>query len=93
MTDKIYMILILLPLIFINWIKNLKFLVPCSKVATIATFVSFGIILYYIFKDPLSFDDREPIGKIENFPLYFGTVLFALEAIGVVSYLFNYVTV
>ncbi|XP_047364280.1 proton-coupled amino acid transporter-like protein CG1139 isoform X1 [Vespa velutina] len=89
MTDKIYMVLILLPLIFINWIKNLKFLVPCSKVATVATFVSFSIILYYIFKDPLSFDDREPIGKIENFPLYFGTVLFALEAIGVIMPLEN----
>ncbi|KAF7417578.1 hypothetical protein HZH68_000231 [Vespula germanica] len=57
--------------------------------ATTATFVSFGIILYYIFKDPLSFDDREPVGKIENFPLYFGTVLFALEAIGVIMPLEN----
>ena len=29
---------------------------------------------------------KYPIGKVENFPLYFGTVLFALEAIGMVSY-------
>lgn len=89
MTDKIYMVLLILPLIFINWIKNLKFLVPCSKVATVITFVSFSIILYYIFKDPLSFDNREPVGEIENFPLYFGTVLFALEAIGVIMPLEN----
>lgn len=89
LNEKVYMALLLLPLIFINWIKNLKFLVPCSKVATTVTFVSFGIILYYIFKDPLSFDDREPVGEVQNFPLYFGTVLFALEAIGVIMPLEN----
>ncbi|KAK2577396.1 hypothetical protein KPH14_003509 [Odynerus spinipes] len=89
LTEEVYMALLLLPLIFINWIKNLKFLVPCSKVATVVTFVSFGIILYYIFKDPLSFDDRVPVGELQNFPLYFGTVLFALEAIGVIMPLEN----
>lgn len=79
------MLIILLPLIFVNWIRNLKFLAPCSTIATGITFVSFGIILYYIFREPLTFEHREPIGKVADFPLYFGTVLFALEAIGVVS--------
>ena len=79
------MLAILLPLIFVNWIRNLKFLAPCSTVANFITFISFGIILYYIFREPLTFEHREVIGNVENFPLYFGTVLFALEAIGVVS--------
>ncbi|XP_078044810.1 proton-coupled amino acid transporter-like protein acs [Augochlora pura] len=86
---RLYMLMILLPLILINWIRNLKFLAPCSTVANGITLVSFGIILYYIFREPLSFENREPIGKVEDFPLYFGTVLFALEAIGVIMPLEN----
>lgn len=84
---RLYMLAILLPLILVNWIRNLKFLAPLSTIANCITFASFGIILYYIFREPLSFENREVIGKVENFPLYFGTVLFALEAIGVVSVL------
>lgn len=47
--------------------------------------ISFGIICYYIFREPVSFENREPVGELKHFPLFFGTVLFALEAIGVVS--------
>lgn len=47
--------------------------------------VSFGIICYYMFREPMSFEGREPVGELKHFPLFFGTVLFALEAIGVVS--------
>lgn len=74
-----------MPLILVNWIRNLKFLTPCSTIANCITFASFGIILYYIFREPLTFENRELIGDVQDFPLYFGTVLFALEAIGVVS--------
>lgn len=89
---RLYMLAILLPLILVNWIRNLKFLAPCSTVANFITFIGFGIILYYIFREPLSFENRDVIGNVENFPLYFGTVLFALEAIGVVSDLLLYLT-
>lgn len=58
---------------------------PFSTIANAITMVSFGIICYYIFREPLSLEDRAPVGELKNFPLYFGTVLFALEAIGVVS--------
>ncbi|XP_076161509.1 proton-coupled amino acid transporter-like protein acs [Ptiloglossa arizonensis] len=86
---RLYMLAILLPLILVNWIRNLKFLAPISTIANGVTFVSFGIILYYIFREPLSFKDRQPIGNVQDFPLYFGTVLFALEAIGVIMPLEN----
>ncbi|CAK9812255.1 Proton-coupled amino acid transporter-like protein CG1139 [Anthophora quadrimaculata] len=86
---RLYMLAILLPLILVNWIRNLKFLAPCSTIANCITLVSFGMILYYIFREPLSFKDREIIGNVESFPLYFGTVLFALEAIGVIMPLEN----
>lgn len=86
---KYYFLLLLLPLIFINWIKNLKALAPLSTVANGMTLVSFGIILYYLFRETPTMDGKKPMGKVEEFPLYFGTVLFALEAIGVILPLEN----
>ncbi|XP_024938203.1 proton-coupled amino acid transporter-like protein CG1139 [Cephus cinctus] len=86
---KMYMLIILLPLILINWVRNLKFLAPFSIIANVITFISFGIIVYYIFREVPNFENRAPIGQVQNFPLFFGTVLFALEAIGVIMPLEN----
>lgn len=86
---RLFMLIILLPLILINWVRNLKFLAPFSTFANAITLVSFGIILYYIFREPVSFEGREAVGNVAEFPLFFGTVLFALEAIGVILPLEN----
>lgn len=91
---EIYMVIFLLPLILINWIRNLKRLAPFSTVANGVTVISFGIILYYIIRDGPTIEDKQPIGEVKHFPLFFGTVLFALEAVGVVSkyvYIFPYI--
>lgn len=82
---RLIMLIILLPLILINWVRNLKYLAPFSTLANLVTMVSFAIILYYIFREPISFDGLDAVGHLRNWPLFFGTVLFALEAIGVVS--------
>ncbi|XP_011307351.1 proton-coupled amino acid transporter 1 [Fopius arisanus] len=84
-----YMLATLLPLIFINWIRNLKLLAPFSTAANGITLASFGIILYFIFRDPISFEGKHAVGTVQDFPLFFGTVLFALEAIGVMIPLEN----
>lgn len=105
---RLIMVIILLPLIFLNWvrslnnvesfcksikmnfllprlqIRNLKFLAPLSTFANFITMISFGLILYYIFETPFAIEDKHAFGSLKNFPLFFGTVLFALEAIGVV---------
>lgn len=81
---------ILLPLILINWVRDLKYLAPFSAIANAVTIVSFGIILYFIFRKVPTIADKEPVGELANFPLFFGTVLFALEAIGVVSIVIYY---
>ncbi|XP_063633178.1 proton-coupled amino acid transporter-like protein CG1139 [Cydia splendana] len=79
----------LVPLILINYVRDLKYLAPFSALANVITIVSFGIILYYIFRDTLTLEGKSPVGKLSNFPLFFGTVLFALEAIGVILPLEN----
>ncbi|XP_068627000.1 proton-coupled amino acid transporter-like protein CG1139 [Battus philenor] len=83
------MLWILLPLILINWVRDLKYLAPFSAIANVVTIISFGIILYYIFRDTPSIEGKVAAGKIADFPLFFGTVLFALEAIGVILPLEN----
>ncbi|KAG6459379.1 proton-coupled amino acid transporter-like protein CG1139 [Manduca sexta] len=83
------MLCVLLPLILINWVRDLKYLAPFSAVANAVTIVSFGIILYYIFRDTPSLEGKSAAGAISKFPLFFGTVLFALEAIGMILPLEN----
>ncbi|XP_031641031.1 proton-coupled amino acid transporter-like protein CG1139 [Contarinia nasturtii] len=86
---RLFMVIILLPLILINWVRNLKYLAPFSSVANVITILSFGIIGYYMFHDPISVEGKHAVGSLSNFPLFFGTVLFALEAIGVIMPLEN----
>jgi glycopeptide antibiotics resistance protein len=81
---RLYMAVLLLPLILINWVRNLKYLAPFSTLANVLTFIGFGITLYYIFIDIPHISTRNPVGTLRDFPLFFGIVLFALEAIGVV---------
>lgn len=64
----------------------MKYLAPFSTVANVITILSFGIIAYYMFNEPITTVDRHPYGNLAEFPFFFGTVLFALEAIGVVSF-------
>jgi len=82
---RIYMVYLIVPLTAISLIKNLKVLAPFSSVATALAAVSLLIIGYYIFRKPLSFVGREPVGTVQGVWSFFGTVLFAMEAVGVVS--------
>lgn len=81
---KIHMVILLIPLILLICIRNLKLLAPFSTFANVITFVGLGMILYYVFDDIASPSERDAFGSARNFPLFFGTTLFALEAVGVV---------
>lgn len=77
------MLIMFLPLLAINCLKNLKVLAPFSTVANVVTFVGLGFVLFYVFQDLPELSTIPAVGPIETYPLYFGTVLFALEAVGV----------
>lgn len=83
---RLYMLILLVPLIGLICIRNLKLLVPFSTAGTLATFVGLALVMYHITINlPLpSLSKRDPIGDITNFPLFFGTVMFAIESVGVV---------
>jgi proton-coupled amino acid transporter len=79
-----YIPMLVVVLIPISLIRNLKYLVPFSAAANIFIIVSFSITLYYIFSGNLDVD-KEFVANVEQLPLFFSTVIFAMEGIGVVS--------
>ena len=81
---RIYIAFTVIPCLLIGQIRNLKWLVPFSALANILIVVTFGIVLYYLFDGPLEFSDKPLIAKASQIPLYFATVIFAMEGIGVV---------
>ncbi|XP_050432741.1 proton-coupled amino acid transporter-like protein CG1139 [Adelges cooleyi] len=89
MDERYYMIMLLLPLIAINLIRNLKLLAPFSQLANIITFVGLGIVLWYVFTDLPPISSRPLVGEPRKYTLFVGTTLFALEAVGVVLALEN----
>ncbi|XP_011184171.2 proton-coupled amino acid transporter-like protein CG1139 isoform X2 [Zeugodacus cucurbitae] len=68
--------------LFIGQIRNLKWLVPFSAMANVFILITFGIVLYYLFSGTLVFSDKPLIGEIKQIPLFFSTVIFAMEGIG-----------
>ncbi|XP_014090789.1 proton-coupled amino acid transporter-like protein CG1139 [Bactrocera oleae] len=79
---RIYIAFTVIPCLLIGQIRNLKWLVPFSALANILIVVTFGIVLYYLFREPLVFSDKPLVARIEQIPLYFATAIFAMEGIG-----------
>lgn len=87
-TDKdlrVYMAALLPFLIVFNLVRNLKYLAPFSMVANALIATGMGITFYYIFSDLPTIDDVPNFSSWSQLPLFFGTAIFALEGIGVVS--------
>ncbi|XP_014369798.1 proton-coupled amino acid transporter-like protein CG1139 [Papilio machaon] len=89
MAVEIHMLIILMPLIAFNLIPSLKLLAPFSAVANLMTFVGLGIVIYFLLSGEKSTEPLDLWGSAETFPLFFGTILFALTAVGVVIALEN----
>lgn len=91
MAIEIHMLIILGPLMAFNLIPSLKLLAPFSALANVMTFVGLGIVVYYLLTEEKSEKPLDLWGSAETFPLFFGTILFALTAVGVVSYLLYFI--
>lgn len=74
----------LVPCALMLAVPNLKWLAPFSLVATIMSFVTIAVVIYYVSDVP-SISDRSMFGTLRGHPLFFGTVLFAVSSIGVVG--------
>lgn len=89
MSLRLYVLLLLPLLLPINMIRNLKHLAPFSVVANLLMAAGVIITIYYVLSDLPSVEQRPSIAEWHKLPMFFGTVIFALEGIGVVMSLEN----
>lgn len=89
---RIYMLLLLPLVISMNLIRNLKYLAPFSMVANMLVGVCMIITFFYVFQDMPSIQTVDWVANWRSWPRFFGTAIFALEGIGVVSYHANTLT-
>lgn len=86
---RIYLMILLIPMILVNMVKNLKFITPMSLFASILTVTGLGITFYYMLDHLPHVDTVTHVGSWSTLPLYFGTAIYAFEGIGVVLPLEN----
>uniref|UniRef100_A0A182J9B3 Amino acid transporter transmembrane domain-containing protein n=1 Tax=Anopheles atroparvus TaxID=41427 RepID=A0A182J9B3_ANOAO len=81
---RTYILLTAVPLIFVTQVRNLRYLVPFSAAANALILATFAITLYYIFREPIDLSGLALFPEITALPSFFGTVVYAVEGIGVV---------
>lgn len=55
---RIYILLILTPVLLVGQVRQLRYLVPFSALANLFIVITFGITLYYMFNKPLVITDK-----------------------------------
>lgn len=86
---RVWIVIITCPLLVMCLVRNLKYLTPFSMIANILMFVGIVITFIYVFDDLPAPSERDGVVNVVQWPLFFGTVIFALEGIGVVMSLEN----
>lgn len=86
---RVYIAMLLIPLILLSWVPNLKYLAPVSMVANLFMGIGLAITFYYLVFDLPPLTERPAISSIYTMPQAISIVIFAMEAIGVVMPLEN----
>ncbi|KAK4887000.1 hypothetical protein RN001_003271 [Aquatica leii] len=81
---RLYMVIIMGFLLISAQVRELKHLVPFSFLANLCLIVAFGITLYYMFIQINPPSSVPGFSSFSTLPLFFSTVIFAMEGIGVV---------
>nr|XP_034825408.1 proton-coupled amino acid transporter-like protein CG1139 [Maniola hyperantus]XP_034825409.1 proton-coupled amino acid transporter-like protein CG1139 [Maniola hyperantus]XP_034825410.1 proton-coupled amino acid transporter-like protein CG1139 [Maniola hyperantus] len=84
LTITLYCLMFLVPILIFTQIKTLKYIAPFSGFANVLLVLTFVICLYYICAEFPSFDSQPMSVPVGRLPLFIGTVIFAMEGIGVV---------
>lgn len=80
-----YILMCFVPFCIIASVPNLKFFAPFSLVGNIASLVTFGVCVYYFSYQLEPFNELKMLGTFMEFPLFFGTAMFALQSITVTT--------
>ncbi|XP_035780455.1 proton-coupled amino acid transporter 2-like [Anopheles albimanus] len=77
------------PLALLNLVRSLKLLTPTSLVASVFAVAGLAIAFLFLLHDLPHSASVPPVSGWSTLPLYFGTVMYAFEGIGVVLPLEN----
>ncbi|CAM6031414.1 unnamed protein product, partial [Sphagnum compactum] len=86
---RVYLILMLVPMVLLNLVRNLKYLTPASLLASILTITGLAITFTFLLHDLPNTNTVKAFASWKTLPLYFGTAIYAFEGIGVVLPLEN----
>ncbi|KAG8251372.1 hypothetical protein J6590_081406 [Homalodisca vitripennis] len=78
------MAIILIPMVSTTMVRNLKFLVPFSVLANILTGAGVILTMYISMHDLPPVTSRNAVGSISTIPLFFGTIIYCFEGVGLV---------
>uniref|UniRef100_A0A182LUS6 Amino acid transporter transmembrane domain-containing protein n=1 Tax=Anopheles culicifacies TaxID=139723 RepID=A0A182LUS6_9DIPT len=79
-TERTYILLVGVPILFITQIREIKYLVPFSAIAGFLIFANIVISLIFIFQEPLTLENRRLFPSASTVAPYMGIVYFALDA-------------
>jgi len=82
--SRVYMAIVSVPLVFLNWIRNLKLLTPVSVISNILQIFSIVVVFYYVVQDLPSITTRPAFQTWGGLPLFFGTAIYTFEGIALV---------
>uniref|UniRef100_A0A182N418 Amino acid transporter transmembrane domain-containing protein n=1 Tax=Anopheles dirus TaxID=7168 RepID=A0A182N418_9DIPT len=80
---------LLVPLVLMNMVRSLKLLTPTSLTASVLAIAGLAIAFLFLLQDLPHSTTVQPVSSWSTLPLYFGTVMYAFEGIGVVLPLEN----
>lgn len=84
-----HIVFLLLPISIVNMVMDLKLLTPLSTISNFLTILGLLLVFFYLVEDDVNIDkDKLYKPTLDGIPIFIGTTLFALEAVGVVRLIY-----
>ncbi|XP_068624537.1 proton-coupled amino acid transporter-like protein pathetic [Battus philenor] len=81
---RLYLAIMIIPIIIICLIRHLKYLAPLSIVANFVILFCIIVAVYYAFINNPRFEGMAPYTSLHNFFRFIGMIMFSMSCVGVV---------